>query len=225
MANAMSSRRIYRHFCMMARTLELIGERWSLLIVRDLLFGPRRFTDLARALNDITPSRLTSRLRRLEAAGIVTRRPRSTGREVWYALTEAGTALEPIVDGLTLWGIENAPEPPLPGEPVQPEPVMIGTKVLLRRFAPPPGVAVSWVWRFSPDDAFTIRFDEGEWKAARGGAEAADVVVNADAKAWAQFLTASPRHLPQPEIQLTGLPSAQARFARAFHAELRHSRD
>jgi DNA-binding HxlR family transcriptional regulator len=223
MANAMSSGRIYRHFCMMARTLELIGERWSLLIVRDLLFGPRRFTDLARALNDITPSRLTSRLRRLEAAGIVTREPSSTGREVWYALTEAGAALEPIVDGLTLWGIENAPEPPLPGEPAQPEPVMIGTKVVLKNFAPPPETAVSWVWCFAPDDSFTIVFDEGEWKISRGEAEAADVIVDADAKAWAHFLTSSPRHLPQTEIQLTGLPTAQARFARAFYAELRRS--
>jgi DNA-binding HxlR family transcriptional regulator len=223
MANAMSSGRIYRHFCMMARTLELIGERWSLLIVRDLLFGPRRFTDLARALNDITPSRLTSRLRRLEDGGIVTREPSSTGREVWYALTEAGAALEPIVDGLTLWGIENAPEPPLPGEPAQPEPVMIGTKVVLKNFAPPPETAVSWVWRFAPDDSFTIVFDEGEWKTTRGEAEAADVIVDADAKAWAHFLTSSPRHLPQTEIQLIGLPTAQARFAKTFYAELRRS--
>lgn len=225
MANAMSSRRIYRHFCMMARTLEVIGERWSLLIVRDLLFGPRRFTDLARALNEITPARLTSRLRRLEAASIVTRQPRSTGREVWYALTEAGAALEPIVDELTLWGIENALEPPLPEEPTQPEPVMIGTKVVLRHFAPPPAVGVSWVWRFSPDDSFTIRFDEGDWKAVRGEAEGADVVVDADAKAWAQFLTSSARHLPQAEIRLTGLRSAQARFAKTFHAKLRRSTD
>jgi DNA-binding HxlR family transcriptional regulator len=225
MANAMSSRHIYRHFCMMARTLELIGERWSLLIVRDLLFGPRRFTDLARALNDITPSRLTSRLRRLEAAGIVTRQPRSTGREVWYALTEAGAALEPIVDELTLWGIENAPEPPLPAEPAQPEPVMTGTKVVLRNYAPPPRGPVSWVWRFSPDDSFTISFDRGEWKAVRGEADKADVVVEADAKAWAQFLTASPRHLPQPEIRLTGPASAQARFAKTFYAELRRPTD
>lgn len=223
MANAMSPGRIYKHFCMMARTLELIGERWSLLIVRDLLFGPRRFTDLARALNDITPSRLTARLRRLEAAGIVTREPRSTGREVWYALTEAGAALEPIVDELTLWGIENAAEPPLSEEPALPEPVMIGTKVVLKKFAPPPERAVSWVWRFSPDDSFTIHFDEDEWRATRGEAEAADVIVDADAKAWANFLTSRPRHLPQKKIRLTGLPSAQARFAKTFYAELRSS--
>jgi DNA-binding transcriptional ArsR family regulator len=65
--------RIYRHSCMMARALEAVGERWSLLIVRDLLLGPRRFTDLARSLSEITPTRLTGRLRQLEAAGLVER--------------------------------------------------------------------------------------------------------------------------------------------------------
>ena len=49
--------RIYRHFCMGARALEAVGDRWSLLIVRDLLLGPRRFTDLARGVNEITPTR------------------------------------------------------------------------------------------------------------------------------------------------------------------------
>jgi DNA-binding HxlR family transcriptional regulator len=223
MANTTMSTRIYRHFCMMARTLELIGERWSLVIVRDLLFGPRRFTDLARALNDITPSRLTDRLRRLEAAGIVSREPQPTGREVWYALTEAGAALEPIVDELTLWGIEHALESLNPNEPVQPEPVMLGTKVVLKRFAPPPDRVLSWVWRFSRDDVFTIRFANGEWDIARGEAEVPDVVVEAEAKAWALFLTSSPRHLPWPGIRLTGRPAAQARFASAFYAELRRS--
>ena len=82
--------RIYRHSCMTARALEVVGERWSLLIVRDLLPGPRRFTYLARSLDPITPARLTDRLRRLEAAGVITRRSATRGREVWYELTDAG---------------------------------------------------------------------------------------------------------------------------------------
>jgi HxlR-like helix-turn-helix len=55
--------RIYRHLCMTARALEVVGERWSLLIVRELLLGPGRFTDLARGIGEITPSRPTDRLR------------------------------------------------------------------------------------------------------------------------------------------------------------------
>jgi DNA-binding HxlR family transcriptional regulator len=215
----MSPGRVYRHFCMMARTLELVGERWSLLIVRDLLFGPRRFTDLAKGLHGITPARLTNRLRRLEAAGIVTRRPRASGREVWYSLTEAGAALEPVVDELTLWGIENALEPPDPAEPAQPEPAMIGTKMVLKRFAPPPTDQVVWVWRFPGEDSFTARFD-GAWKVIRGEAEGPDVLVEADARSWARFLTSSARMLPQPDIRLSGTLAAQARFAKSFGSEL-----
>ena len=71
--------RIYRHFCMTARALEVVGERWSLLIVRDLLLGPRRFTDLARTLNPITPTRLTDRLRLLETASVIERAPAGAG--------------------------------------------------------------------------------------------------------------------------------------------------
>ena len=102
---------IYRHFCMGARTLEVVGERWSLLIVRDLQLGPRRFTDLVRGLDEITPTRLTGRLRQLEAAGIVTRESPEVGREVWYRLTGPGRDLEPVIDALTLWGIEHARQP------------------------------------------------------------------------------------------------------------------
>jgi DNA-binding HxlR family transcriptional regulator len=216
------ARRIYRHFCMIARTLEVVGERWSLLIVRDLLFGPRRFTDLARGLHDITPTRLTERLRRLEKAGIVTRQPQSGGREVWYALTEAGAALEPVLEGLTLWGIEHAHEEPLPDEPAHPEPVMLGSKVVLERFAPQPDGRSVWVWRLTGDDAFTIRSDAGKWTIVRGEAGEPDVVVEATATAWARFLTsARPRQLPQDDIRLSGKRTAQARLARAFDARLK----
>jgi DNA-binding HxlR family transcriptional regulator len=155
----MDSRRIYRHFCMLARTLEVAGDRWSLLIVRDLLLGPLRFTDLIRGLNEITPTRLTGRLRQLEAEGLVTREPPSTGREVWYRLTDAGRDLGPVVEALTLWGIEHRLEPPRPGEPVGAVPVMIGTKVWLSRNAQGRESPVSWVWHFAPDDRFSIWFD------------------------------------------------------------------
>src|SRR5262245_31951666 len=144
----MRSHRTYRHFCMMSRALELVGERWSLLVVRDLLPGPRRFTDLARSLGEITPTRLTERLRRLEAAGLVTRTAPTGGREVWYELTEAGAGLEPVIDALICWGMDHALEPPLPDEPAEPEPVMVGSKAFLVHRAPNPAGPATWVWRF-----------------------------------------------------------------------------
>jgi len=217
----MDSRRTYRHFCMLARALEVVGERWSLLIVRDLLLGPQRFTDLVRSLPEITPTRLTTRLRQLEAAGVVTREPPTAGREVWYRLSEGGLELAPVVDALTLWGIGHAFEPPRAGEPVQPVPLMIGTKVTLGVRAGRWRRPVAWVWRFAAADDYTIRYAEGAWTLAREDAEGADLVVETTLEAWAQFLCApGARNLPRENIHLVGKPAAVKQFANAFSAEL-----
>ena len=97
--------RTYGDGCSSAHALDLVGERWALLIVRDLLFGPKRFSDLAAGLPQASPNVLTQRLRELEAAGIVRRRrlppPAST---MVYELTEWGAELEPILMGLQRWG-------------------------------------------------------------------------------------------------------------------------
>ena len=213
--------RIYRHFCMTARALEVVGERWSLLIVRDLLFGPRRFTDLARSLNEITPTRLTGRLRQLQAAGIVVREPLG-GREIQYRLTDAGLALGPAIEALTLWGIEHALEPPRGGEPVTPEPAMLGTKVWLDRYSAPPTRPISWVWRFPDDDYFTLGSEGSAWALARGKAESARVTVVASPSDWAAFLTTPRQHrrLPLEGIELQGRRADLQQFAKAFMAKL-----
>jgi DNA-binding HxlR family transcriptional regulator len=213
--------RIYRHFCMTARALEVVGERWSLLIVRDLLPGPRRFTDLARSLDPITPARLTDRLRRLEAAGVITRRSATQGREVWYQLTDAGFDLGPAIDELTFWGIEHAKEPPRPGEPVHCDAVMIGTKVWLNRYSPAPPEGLLWLWRFPGEDSYSLSAKGGAWELSRGEEEGAAVTVNATQRAWATFLT-SPREnrrLPTAEIGLEGSRAELRKFAKRFGAE------
>src|SRR5262245_22575120 len=214
----MDSRRIYRQFCMMARALEVVGERWSLPIVRDLILGPQRFTDLARSLPEITPTRLTGRLRQLEAAGVVTREPPTSGREVWYRLTEAGLELAPVVDALVLWGMNHAFEPPRPGESIQPVPLMIGTKVTLDARAGRLPRPVVWVWRFARADDYTIRYAEGAWTLARGDAEGADIVVETTLEAWARFPCApGARTLPREDIHLVGKPTAVKQFAKAWN--------
>ena len=220
--------RPYRHFCAMARSLELLGERWSLLVVRDLLLGPRRFSDLARSLVGITPTRLTERLRRLQAVGVVERDRRQGRREVWYRLTEAGHDLGPVVDALTLWGIQHASPAVVPGEPVRPEHVMIGAKVWLTWRQARPRRPVRWVWRFTADadESYTLRFDGTAWKLTReaAGEDAAqpDVVVHTTPEAWARFLTAPApkRRLPRRGIGLTATPAAMAELAAAFDASL-----
>ncbi|MGJ9411355.1 winged helix-turn-helix transcriptional regulator [Aeromicrobium sp. CF4.19] len=105
--------RSYGQFCGLARGLEVVGERWSLLIVRDLLTGPLRFGDLRDGLPGVPTNILTSRLRHLESEGVVTRRVLpSAGRSVvQYELTEHGAGLEDTVRALGRWGASTMSEP------------------------------------------------------------------------------------------------------------------
>lgn len=100
----------YGQYCPISRALDVVGERWSLLIVRDLIIGTTRFNDLARGLPGLSRSLLTKRLRQFEQAGLVER----TGSH--YVLTKAGQALEPIVFGLGEWGAQFAFGDPEPAE-------------------------------------------------------------------------------------------------------------
>jgi DNA-binding HxlR family transcriptional regulator len=97
--------RNYGQFCGLARALDLVGERWALLVVRDLLIGPKRFTELQEGLHGIPTNVLTSRLRELEDAGVVQRRAQAQpGRGVVYELTDYGLELEEPVLRLGFWG-------------------------------------------------------------------------------------------------------------------------
>ena len=103
------AKRSYKQNCALAQASDLIGERWSLLLVRDLLVGPRRFNDLQSSLKGIGTNLLASRLKDLESAGIIERQARGTGGHV-YALTESGKALEPTLLALVRWGLAYGPE-------------------------------------------------------------------------------------------------------------------
>jgi DNA-binding HxlR family transcriptional regulator len=112
--------RSYGQYCPVAKTLELVGERWTLLIVRELLVEPKRFTDLHSALEGIPRNLLSDRLRDLEAHGIVARHelPPPAARTV-YELTAAGRELLPVIGALAQWGLAHLP-PPKRGEVVSP---------------------------------------------------------------------------------------------------------
>ena len=97
----------YPDDCPVAATLDAVGDRWTLLIVRDLLRGITRYGDLARSLDPIAPNLLAGRLRRLEDLGLVTReRYSERPLRASYALTERGRALAPVVVTLGRFGIE-----------------------------------------------------------------------------------------------------------------------
>src|ERR1700736_888902 len=104
--------RAYGQFCGLARALEIVGERWAMLIVRDLLVSPKRFTDLHRGFPRIPTNVLASRLKELETAGVVRRRllPRPAG-SIIYELTEYGAELEDTVVHLGRWGAKSLGDP------------------------------------------------------------------------------------------------------------------
>jgi len=102
--------RSYGQYCGVTTAVELIGERWALLIVRDLLVGPRRYTDLKQGLPKIPTNILSTRLKELQEAGVVRRVPLPNCGLV-YELTPYGRELEPIVLALGRWGFASMGEP------------------------------------------------------------------------------------------------------------------
>jgi DNA-binding HxlR family transcriptional regulator len=108
----MSKPRTYSDACGIARALDILGERWALMTVRELLLGPKRFTDLRTGLPHASPNILTLRLRELEQHGIVRKRrlPPPAASQV-YELTERGHEIAPVLDALGTWGSRL----PLPG--------------------------------------------------------------------------------------------------------------
>lgn len=121
--------RDYGQYCGVTRALELIGERWALLIVRDLLVGPRRYGELAAGLPRIPTNILAARLKELQQAGIIRRAPRS--RIIIYELTAYGRELEPIVLALGAWGFKAMDEP-REGQIVTPDSMTMALRTAFR---------------------------------------------------------------------------------------------
>lgn len=94
----------YGQYCPVAKATEILGEKWTLLILRELLFGTHRFNDIQRAMSRISPTILTKRLKQLEHKGIVTRKQMSGQRGHEYRLTPMGRELEPLIEQLATWG-------------------------------------------------------------------------------------------------------------------------
>jgi DNA-binding HxlR family transcriptional regulator len=208
---------IFQHFCSVARAVEKVGEKWSLLIVRDLLRGPQRFTDLLNLMSNITPAWLTRRLRELEASGIVARDHQPGRREVWYRLTTAGRDLEPVIEALFVWGMRHAMRPPRPGEAVHPELLMNGSAAAFNRLHRRLPRPARWSLRF-PMVAYTLAFDEGCWSQCRGEEPDADLIITTTPEKWAAFLTVrrAERGGLLREMQIRGGPERIAELMGLF---------
>ena len=175
----MATLRTYGDGCGLSHALDLVGERWALLVVRELLLGPKRFTDLRSGMPNASANVLAQRLRELEGAGIVRRRrlPPPAASSV-YELTEWGQGLGPIVIALGGWALHS---PSFPADaPVSADSVALGLASLFDADAAK-GVR-SVVELVLGDDRFRIRVAEGAIDVARGDADDPDATIETDAE-------------------------------------------
>jgi DNA-binding HxlR family transcriptional regulator len=171
-------KRSYGQYCTVARALDVVGERWTLLLVRELSTGPKRFKDLLGGLPGIGTNLLAARLKRLEGDGIVGRAtlPPPAGSNV-YELTVLGKELEPVLVALSRWGARFLEDP---GEDDE---VRAGWAAVALRSAVPAGSSDGrpCTYGFRIDgEAFHLRVDGGEVEVRQGSAPAPDLVVQGD---------------------------------------------
>lgn len=173
----------YNQYCATARTLDLIGERWTVLIIRELLTGPRRFGDFQQSLRGLGTGLLAARLKHLEQEGLVhkvTLPP--PARTPAYALTQAGQELGPAVMELAKWGLKWALGDRREGEQFHP-----GWAVLSLRacFDAEAAAGVRALYEFRIDDeVFHARIDDGRIEAVHGPAQYPDVVIATGAETF-----------------------------------------
>jgi DNA-binding HxlR family transcriptional regulator len=165
-------RREYGQECSFATALDTVGERWSLLIVRELLLGPLRFSDLARLVGGAPTDVLTKRLRDLEEDGVVRRRDLAPPASATvYELTDLGRGLErPLVE-MGRWGMRLQRLPDVIGLP--PTSLANALRAILQ---PPPAAALTVALR-SEGHNFNVRLEDGHVTAFRGEASAPDITL------------------------------------------------
>jgi DNA-binding HxlR family transcriptional regulator len=146
--------RSYRDACAIARALDVVGERWALLVVRELLLGPQRFSDLRQALPGASSNLVTDRLRELDARGVVSRRKLPPPAGSWvYELTPWGRRLEPVLLALGDWAMDV---------PLPPEATLSATSVLL---------FLRGTARPDPRLTYRVELDGRVWTVRRGAVE------------------------------------------------------
>src|SRR5918999_2278628 len=175
--SGMATMRTYDDGCAAAHALDLVGERWALLVVRELLLGPKRFTDLRAGMPHASPNVLAQRLRELEGAGVVRRRklPPPAASRV-YELTDWGMELEPIILGLGRWGARS---------PSKPSDAAIGVDSLILSFRTmfdpqaAEGLSANYELHLG-EDRFRAVVADGRFEIARGDADRPDAIIEAD---------------------------------------------
>lgn len=215
------SSRTFGQFCGLARALEIVGQRWALLIVRDLVLGPKRFSDLHRGLPRIPTNILAARLKELEQAGVVRRRalPRPAASVV-YELTGYGRDLEDIVLRLGLWGARALGEP-------EPDDVVTADSLILAlraTFRPEAAGSLRATYQIHVGDVVVhAAVDGGTLRTGEGPARDADLVPDLVLEAPATLHSLMSGELSASEatensaVRVTGDQALVERFAEIFH--------
>lgn len=168
--------RTYNQYCATARTLDLVGERWTLLLIRELLTGPKRFGDMQRSLRGMGTGLLAARLKHLEREGLaskVTLPP--PARTPAYALTDAGAELGPAVLALARWGAKWAMGERRDGETFHPGWAVLAMEAF---FDPDAAAGIRAVYEFRVgDEVFHARVADGTLTAQHGPAQQPDAVL------------------------------------------------
>lgn len=206
------AQRDYNQYCAAARALDVLGERWTLLLIRDLLVGPKRYTDLLRGLPGIGTNLLAERLKQLAAKDIVVRGelPPPAASKV-YRLTERGAALEPLIVALAAWGL------PLlgnrrPEQMWEPEWTFLALRAAFR---PEVAAGLTEAYQFEVDsEVFHAGVTDGALETGRGPADDPACVLRADQKT---FLGVADGSLTWEQASATGryeISGDAAAFAR-----------
>lgn len=210
-------KRQYDQYCGVAVALDLLGDRWTLLIVRDLLYGPKRFSDLLASLSGIGTTLLSQRLKDLDAVGIIRRAtlPPPAASAV-YELADDGAALRGVLLELARWGDARLPAV-LEDKPLQPELVMLGMEA---RFDPEQAAGLTGVYElWIEDQSFRLEFTPGCLNVRAGEAERGAVRIYARQAALVELgsgALALSDALAVGDVRFDGDPGQALQFAAVF---------
>lgn len=211
------AKRSYSQYCAVARGLDIVGNRWMLLIVRDLLLGPMRFKDLLSGLPGIGTNLLATRLRELGEAGLVERAvlPPPAGSAV-YQLTEAGRSLEPVIFAVGRWGARFLGQPRT-SDALMPRPYFVAIRA---RFRAERAAEVTETYGFRIGElSFEVRVKDGQCTTTSGGAVDPDAVMVMDVETLNALLLEglSPRTaMTDGRVEITGDQGSLDRFVELF---------
>lgn len=180
----MGAKRSYGEGCLISHALDLVGERWAMLVVRELLLGPKRFTGLLNGLPGMSANVLSQRLRELEEAGVVSRLRLDPPASAWvYQLTEWGRGLERALVELGKWAVESPFQDR--GLPWSVDSLLVAIRTLDQSATPRDGESAQGTVALRVDeDTFTVTLGPGGLGVVRGYPAASDATVETDLKTF-----------------------------------------